>query len=206
MALIPIAYGSKASSAELNANFNFLLSEIQALAAVVENNSSSASSNLSSALANYENLVYPIGSPKISFSDILQDGEIWLEGAIVSRTTYAALFAIYGTTYGAGDGETTFQLPDCRNRTFWGAANYGYIEAGLPNVTGTLTFGGYGSLTGTGAFKTRSGSTSYNASPNSTSSGKQTIDFGLSRSNAIFGSSETVQPPSIKIRVKTRYR
>lgn len=40
----------------------------------------------------------------------------WLKanGALVSRTTYAALFAVIGTTYGAGDGATTFGLPDLR--------------------------------------------------------------------------------------------
>jgi microcystin-dependent protein len=40
----------------------------------------------------------------------------WLaaNGLAVSRTTYAALFAAIGTTYGAGDGSTTFALPDLR--------------------------------------------------------------------------------------------
>ena len=40
----------------------------------------------------------------------------WLKanGAAVSRTTYAALFAAIGTTFGAGDGRTTFNLPDLR--------------------------------------------------------------------------------------------
>lgn len=40
----------------------------------------------------------------------------WLKanGAAVSRTTYAALFAVLGTTFGAGDGSTTFNLPDLR--------------------------------------------------------------------------------------------
>jgi prepilin-type N-terminal cleavage/methylation domain-containing protein len=37
-------------------------------------------------------------------------------GAAVSRATYAALFAVVGTTYGAGDGSTTFNLPDSRGR------------------------------------------------------------------------------------------
>lgn len=42
----------------------------------------------------------------------------WLErdGAAVSRTTYADLFAVIGTTFGAGDGSTTFNLPDDRGR------------------------------------------------------------------------------------------
>lgn len=40
----------------------------------------------------------------------------WLlaDGRPVSRTTYSALFAVMGTTYGAGDGSTTFNLPDFR--------------------------------------------------------------------------------------------
>ena len=42
----------------------------------------------------------------------------WLEcnGVNVSRTTYAALFAAIGTTWGSGDGSTTFTLPDARGR------------------------------------------------------------------------------------------
>jgi microcystin-dependent protein len=43
----------------------------------------------------------------------------WLEcnGAEISRTTYAPLFAVIGTTWGAGDGSTTFNLPDLREAT-----------------------------------------------------------------------------------------
>lgn len=42
------------------------------------------------------------------------------DGQAVSRTTYASLFAIVGTTYGVGDGSTTFNLPDLRGRTILG--------------------------------------------------------------------------------------
>lgn len=41
-------------------------------------------------------------------------GYLVANGAAISRTTYAALFAVVGTTYGAGDGTTTFNLPDLR--------------------------------------------------------------------------------------------
>lgn len=42
----------------------------------------------------------------------------WLlcDGAAVSRATYADLFALIGTTFGAGDGSSTFNLPDMRGR------------------------------------------------------------------------------------------
>lgn len=48
----------------------------------------------------------------------------WLlcDGSAVSRTTYAALFAVIGTTHGAGDGSTTFNLPDRRDRMGVGAS------------------------------------------------------------------------------------
>lgn len=42
------------------------------------------------------------------------DGFLKCNGATVSRTTYDVLFAAIGTTYGAGDGSTTFALPDLR--------------------------------------------------------------------------------------------
>jgi microcystin-dependent protein len=64
----------------------------------------------------------------------------WLlcDGSAVSRTTYAALFAVIGTIYGAGDGSTTFNLPDLRGR----------VVAGVDNMGGTaanrLTSGGSG--------------------------------------------------------------
>lgn len=42
------------------------------------------------------------------------DGYLKCNGAAVSRTTYATLFAAIGTTFGAGNGSTTFNLPDLR--------------------------------------------------------------------------------------------
>lgn len=41
-------------------------------------------------------------------------------GQAISRTTYATLFAIYGTTFGSGDGSTTFNLPDIEGRVIAG--------------------------------------------------------------------------------------
>lgn len=51
-------------------------------------------------------------------------------GQAISRTTYATLFSIIGTTYGAGDGSTTFNLPDLRGRVMLGMDNLGGTAAG----------------------------------------------------------------------------
>lgn len=49
----------------------------------------------------------------------------WLSpsGQVVSRTTYAALFSVIGITFGAGDGSTTFALPDLRGEFIRGWSN-----------------------------------------------------------------------------------
>ena len=49
----------------------------------------------------------------------------WLicDGSAISRTTYSTLYAVIGTTYGSGDGSTTFNLPDLRGRVAVGVGN-----------------------------------------------------------------------------------
>lgn len=56
-------------------------------------------------------------------------GWLMCNGALVSRTTYAALFNTIGTTHGAGDGSTTFGLPDMRGRTAFGKDDMGGVTA-----------------------------------------------------------------------------
>lgn len=50
-------------------------------------------------------------------------------GQTVSRTTYAALFTAIGTTYGTGDGTTTFGIPDLRGRVLYGKDDMGGVAA-----------------------------------------------------------------------------
>jgi len=51
------------------------------------------------------------------------EGYLVCNGLAVSRSTYSALFAVLGTTYGAGDGSTTFNVPDYRGQFLRGWAN-----------------------------------------------------------------------------------
>lgn len=88
-----------------------------------------------------------IGTPQFTMNPnaTLPNNCIWLEGAEVSRTDYNNLFSIYGTTYGAGDGSTTFNLPDFRNRYLCGIDNdllFGYVSAGLPDLRLVTTSNG----------------------------------------------------------------
>lgn len=63
----------------------------------------------------------PVGTIIGSGAAVAPAGWLACDGSAVSRTTYAALFAALGTTFGAGDGSTTFNLPDLRGRVPVGA-------------------------------------------------------------------------------------
>jgi len=80
----------------------------------------------------------PIGTISIYAGSTAPAGYLICDGSAVSRTTYAALFAIIGTTYGAGDGSTTFNLPDLRTRVPVGLNSSGTFNA-LNNKGGTET-------------------------------------------------------------------
>lgn len=121
------------------------------------------------------------------------------DGRAVSRTTYPKLFAAIGTRYGAGNGSTTFNVPNAMGRVAWGSADAGTIEPGLPDVTGRIFTGEHYDYTyGTGAFSrsTTRNNLGWNGGADWDN---YAIDFAASKSNPIYGRSDTVQPPAVKL-------
>ena len=62
----------------------------------------------------------PIGSVKLFTSGTAPYGYLLCDGSAYSRTTYSALFGIIGTAYGAGNGSTTFNVPNLKGRVVVG--------------------------------------------------------------------------------------
>ena len=92
-----------------------------------------------------------IGEIKWFAFNTAPDGFLVCNGANVSRETYADLFAVIGTTFGSGDGSTTFALPNLINKFAQGSTTVGKVKsAGLPNITGG--FGQLAAITCGGAF------------------------------------------------------
>ena len=139
-------------------------------------------------------------------------GCLLCNGAVVSRTNYANLFAAIGTLYGAGDGSTTFALPDLRDRVLQGSSSThaagSYIAAGLPNITGSLSSTS-GFLTGNGfsqALQTYWGDTfAVYVNTSQRANAGYGFDFNASRSNALYGANSTVQPPAIATNFIIKY-
>lgn len=99
-------------------------------------------------------------------------------GQAISRTTYATLFGVISTTYGSGDGSTTFNLPDLRGRSVFGKDDMGGSAANrvtnaVSGITGTTlgSAGGNEALTAhthTGTTDNRSLTGSFNGAGNAT--------------------------------------
>ena len=62
----------------------------------------------------------PIGEVTIWATSSAPTGWLICDGSAVSRSTYSALFAVLGTTFGSGDGSTTFNLPNLKGRVVVG--------------------------------------------------------------------------------------
>lgn len=82
---------------------------------------------------------YFVGDMKNSFQTADHGRWLLLNGQNVSRTTYSELFTFFGTTYGAGDGSTTFGLPDFRDRSAVGVSDTKAMGSTGGAATKTLT-------------------------------------------------------------------
>lgn len=125
------------------------------------------------------------------------EGYMHCNGAAVNRTTYVNLFNKIGTFYGAGDGSTTFNLPNTVARFLEGGIGAGtYYEAGLPNITGNISAFKFSI---SGAFVGSNNTNRYDGWEDNEDEYAVSTSFDASRSNRIYGASTTVQPPAMTV-------
>ncbi len=138
-------------------------------------------------------IAHPIGEPFFRFTDEINDDEVRLEGAEVDKGLYQTIednLAAYCT---AGSTSDKICLPDFRGRVPWGASDYGYIEAGLPDHYHACPMATF--------------SQGHGGEEPLVSSSNESVTTGLaSLSNPIYGNSITVQPPAFKVRWLARYK
>ena len=132
------------------------------------------------------------------------------DGSAVSRTDYADLFAVISTTYGAGDGSTTFNLPLLTDNRFIEGSDVAGTqhEAGLPNITGEIQDNYYWySDTGKviGAMTRPKPITLRPQVKLGDSLAQGWLGFDASLSNPIYGNSTVVQPQSLTLRPLIKY-
>ena len=147
----------------------------------------------------------PVGTILSFAGNTVPEGFLDCNGAGLSAATYAALYGVIGNTYG-GDS-TTFNLPNLDGRFLQGSNTAGTtIEAGLPNITGY--FNG-NKLTdnnqiANGAFQV-GGAPGRPTCKDSTDESNPGFNIDASRSSAVYGASNTVQPPAVTMRFIIKY-
>ena len=73
----------------------------------------------------FPGMLVPIGSILAYSGSSAPSGWVMCDGAGISRTTYATLFGAIGTSFGVGDGSSTFNVPDLRGRVLVGKDDMG---------------------------------------------------------------------------------
>lgn len=160
------------------------------------------------------NNLVPTGCVQAFSGRTTPQGWLLCDGSAVSRTAYAALYAVIGTTYGNGNGSTTFNLPNLVDKFVEGSATSGTVKsAGLPNITGSFhnDVYGYGKPAVRGASGAFYGGDHGNMTKKVNYSEKDATQddfkclFDASRSSSIYGKSTTVQPPALTMRYIIKY-
>ena len=136
----------------------------QSLATVIVGNGlaldQTKTDQLLDALKNFGKTVVPIGSVIFYLGTTIPDGYLLCNGASLSRTEYPELFEVLGTKCGSVDS-AHFNLPNLHHRFIEGTTTLSevgsYVEAGLPNIPGTINFkrANDSDARGTGCFSTK---------------------------------------------------
>lgn len=178
---IAVAY-AKNKASEYNENFDRLLNYIEEVSEELDLKVNTINSQLSSSVLSNLQSVYPIGSLYIGVNDNCPIANLFGTWEKVAEG-----LCLQGATASQVPGET--------------------VEAGLPNITGNVTtMNSRFSSGGSGAFNESDGGSTGSASAygGTDYGGNATLRFNASRSNAIYGKSNTVQPPAYLVNVWKR--
>lgn len=153
----------------------------------------------SDVLLSFVQFLIPAGVTCFYAGKSVPDGWLACNGAVYPRSKYPRLFAAIGTTYGAGDGSTTFAIPKAHHQVLEATSTISEVgqvmQAGLPDISGVAD--------GSVCFNSRSGAFSLSNEGNGLSQepstkGYHALNFYAHSSNALYGASDTVRMASLR--------
>ncbi len=131
--------GNTVLSSSLSVSNRTVLGSTLSVAALVEMSSHlsvAGSADITGRVYQATHMLVPPGSVVAYIASSAPGGWLLCDGSAISRTTYSILFGIIGTTYGSGDGSTTFTLPDMRGRVPVGYGSGAGLSARTMAATG----------------------------------------------------------------------
>lgn len=142
---------------------------------------------------------------------IVPDDCLSCDGYVLKKSDYEKLYSVIGTKFNTGDeADDEFRIPDYNvsSRFLQPSQEVGVTKkAGLPDITGGIHFSGTDGWAGSEAGFYHSLSSGAGRSHNSGSGSCDVwFRFAASRSNSIYGSSTTVQPPSHTVHLCIKYK
>lgn len=190
-------------------NFNMGGQKITNLNTGVNDNDAVNVGQMNNAIATASDSLHSIGDIKASVRGENHGNWFLCNGQALSRKTYSELYAIIGTNFGAGDGVTTFNLPDYRGKFLRGYGGdslniYTTQNEGLPNITGKIiNISTEGDLILEGAFQQLG---IWGDGVSGANGHFYNVGFDASRSNGIYGASNHVTPinQSVNYFIKVR--
>jgi microcystin-dependent protein len=161
----------------------------------------------------------PAGLVMFYCSSTLPTGYLKCNGAAISRATYANLFAAIGTTFGSGDGSTTFNVPDLRaefprgwddGRGVDSGRVFGSTQAnGIPRLRGGVTdshgnaaMGAYDVAGFTNPFINAGGDSSYRTALQAATTPSVYVEFDSER---VIPSSPDVRPRNVALLARIKF-
>lgn len=149
--------------------------------------------------------ILPVGMVVSGVMTSAPTGFLLCNGQAVSRTQYAALFAVIGAAFGSGNGSTTFNVPDYRGcflRGLGGASGTMYQKQpmGAPDITGQISCDGAANK---GAFSCPSDDGSYKH--DGWKYNNILIDFNASASNSVYGAADEIRPVNFAVNYFIKY-
>lgn len=163
----------------------------------------------SDVLLSFVQFLIPAGVTCFYAGKSVPDGWLACNGAVYPRSKYPRLFAAIGTTYGAGDGSTTFAIPKAHHQVLEATSTISEVgqvmEAGLPDITGNAQDIHVGAIPrGDQCFTwTKNGELATAALNGDWSFGY--FSFNASKSNAMFGKATTNQPSALRLLAIVKY-
>lgn len=214
MSLIEFNPGEVALSSAVNNNFNYLNSLITDLGSTITSSTSSFSAQVANLNTSVQNLIsyrdfFLVTGMILPFiGEYAPTGFLECDGSEVSIEDFEDLYDVIGDTFGS-PSNSTFNLPDLRNRTLWGAGNINIgtcLESQLPNITGQFRLAGTEGATAlSGAFSSGTKGGSY-ATGHEPGAKNPLIKFSASDSCSVYSDNcSIVQPPAMCISFIIKY-
>ena len=190
-------------------DFDTVMTEVDTVMTEVELAFDTVMTEVETVMTEVELAKAPVGTVIAYMGTDEPEGYLLMDGRELSRTTYSRLFSVIGTTQGAGDGSTTFNIADMTDGRYLMGSTVagGSVVASAPNITGQITYRMFTVQANgcSGFVRPGSNSGADNTGTYSNANNRNYAQYDASLNSPIYGASNTIRPLSQTCRLSIKY-